>query len=165
MSQKGHRMFSAQRIAWSVFGVSAARSYNADVRARYVGDPRIRRRRFGIGFDGQHRMSGVPLPHCGRPRCVFESGDDPAPQCLAPLRCLSGHQRSGLHVVSHDAFFARLFAGSRHFRSITTSRYSLGSTSVRSPERLRVSMRASKSSVKAICFSASSAPKVLFIGP
>jgi hypothetical protein len=60
---------------------------------------------------------------------------------------------------------ARAIAGSHHFRSITTSRYSLGSTSVRSSERLRVSMRASKSPVKAACFSASSAPKVLFIGP
>jgi hypothetical protein len=50
-------------------------------------------------------------------------------------------------------------------RSITTSRYSLGSTSVPSPERLRLAIRASSSLVKAACLSASSAPKVLFIGP
>jgi hypothetical protein len=53
-------MFSTQRIAWSVFGDSAARSYNADVRDRYVGDLRIKRRLFRIGFDGQHRMPDVP---------------------------------------------------------------------------------------------------------
>src|SRR5258708_16277056 len=108
MSKKGHRMFSAQRIDWSVFGGSAARSYDADVRDRYVEDPRIKRRLFRIGFDVQYRIPSVPLPHCGRPRCVFESGDAPAPQCLAPLRCLSGYQRRRLHVVSLDAFFARL---------------------------------------------------------
>src|SRR5471032_2484920 len=44
-----------------------------------------------------------------------------------------------------------------HFRPITISRYSLGSTSVLSPERLRLSMSASKSWVNAACFSASSA--------
>jgi hypothetical protein len=52
-----------------------------------------------------------------------------------------------------------------HFRSITTSRYSLGSTSVSSPERFRLPMRVSRSLVKADCFPASSAWKVLFIGP
>jgi hypothetical protein len=52
-----------------------------------------------------------------------------------------------------------------YLRSITTSMYSLGSTSVRSPERLRLSMRASKSRVKAACFAVSSALKALFIGP
>ena len=39
------------------------------------------------------------------------------------------------------------FARSHHFRSITTSRYSLGSTSVRSPERLRLAMLTSAAMV------------------
>ena len=60
---------------------------------------------------------------------------------------------------------SRCRPASPYFRSITTSRYSLGSTSVWSPERLRLSMSASSSWVNAACFSASSAAKVLFIGP
>jgi RNA polymerase sigma-70 factor (ECF subfamily) len=50
-------------------------------------------------------------------------------------------------------------------RVMTTSRYSLGSTSDSSPERLPASMSARRSRVNAACCSASSAPNVLFMGP
>ena len=42
-----------------------------------------------IGFDRSTQIPGMPFPHCGRARCIAESGDDPAPQCLAPPRCLA----------------------------------------------------------------------------
>jgi hypothetical protein len=44
-------MFSPRRIAWSVFGVSAPRSHNADVRGRYVGMFESSEGLFRIGFD------------------------------------------------------------------------------------------------------------------
>ncbi len=52
-----------------------------------------------------------------------------------------------------------------HVRSMTISRYSLGRTSVWSPERLWSSIRVSKSRLRAVCFWASSAANARFIGP
>src|SRR3569833_475001 len=52
-----------------------------------------------------------------------------------------------------------------HDRSTTTSRYSLGSTSVASPDRFRLFIKVIRSLRSAACRSPSSAPNALFTGP